>query len=71
MSPKPQDRSSTPYIQGTLSSSWLGVRNLGLQTGPKPSTKNCLTVNVGCARLPLNDCTHRLDAHLDYNAKGQ
>ena len=20
---------------------------------------------------PLNDCTHRLDAHLDYNAKGQ
>ena len=33
--------------------------------------KSCLTVNVGCARLPLNDCTHRLDAHLDYNAKGQ
>ena len=20
---------------------------------------------------PPNDCTHRLDAHLDYNAKGQ
>ena len=44
---------------------------MGLQTGPKTSTKSCLTVNVGCARLPLNDCTHRLGAHLDYNAKGQ
>ena len=33
----------------------LGVRNLGLQTGPKTSTKSCLTVNVACAQLPLND----------------
>ena len=33
--------------------------------------KSCLTVDVACAQLPLNDCIHRLDAHLDYNAKGQ
>ena len=38
--------------------------------GRKPQ-KSCLAVNVGRARLPLNDCTHRLDARLDYNAKGQ
>ena len=41
------------YIQGTLSSGWHGVRNLGR----KPQ-QSCLTVNVGCARLPCNDCTH-------------
>ena len=46
-------------------------RNQGLQIGPKTSTKRCLTVDAGCARLPLNECTHRLDAHLDYNAKVQ
>ena len=34
------------------------------------TTKSCLTVNVACAQLPLHDCTHRLDARLDYNAKG-
>ena len=39
--------------------------------GRKTSTKSCLTVNIACAQLPLHDCTHRLDAHLDYNAKGQ